>query len=122
MPLVLRGTDFDLVSYVDKIARAVVDGDINVIILDACGYDLSNVIEAAKYAENLCFGTRLFNTPNSLELFCEEVSPKRLVMGTGIPFYYGNQSILRIQTADISKEIKEDIFSENLKRILGGGL
>lgn len=119
MPLIVRGTDMDLGSYIDKIAYASSGINIPVIILDASAYNIAEAIEAAKFNENISYSTRLFSLPGSIEAFCEEVSPKRLVFGSGMPFYYGNQSIFRIQTAYIDESVREDIFSNNIKRILG---
>jgi predicted TIM-barrel fold metal-dependent hydrolase len=118
MPLILKGTDFNLRSYTDRIAKALADVDVKTIVLDTSGYSLTDTIEAARFNKNIYFGTRLFNTPDSIEIFCEEVDPKRLVLATGIPFYYGSQSIYRIQTALISDDMKEGILSKNLIKLL----
>lgn len=119
MPLIIRGTDLNLRSFIDKIALSTCGCSIPVIILDVSGYSLSEAIEAAKFAPNLYFSSRLFTTIQSIELFCEEVSDERLVIGTGIPFYYGHQSLFRIKMANISQVVKEKILYKNLSRIIG---
>jgi hypothetical protein len=118
MPLILRGTDHSLHSFTDRIVRALSDIDLKTILLDTSGYSLVDSIEAARSNKNLYFGTRLFNTPDSIEIFCEEADPARLVLATGMPFYYGSQSVYRIQTALIDEDIKEAIFSKNLMNFL----
>lgn len=119
MPLIIRGTDLNLRSCVDKIALSTYNSSIPIIILDVSGYNLSEAIEAAKFNPNLYFSSRLFTTIQSIELFCEEISDERLVIGSGIPFYYGHQSLFRIKMANISESAREKILYKNLSRIIG---
>ncbi len=119
MPLIVNGMDVNFTSCIKDIAKNCADTAMPVIVLDACGYDLSEIIEAAKSVGNLYFSTKGFNTLESIELFCEEVSPERLLFGSGIPFSYGNQSIFKIQSAETSNSVKEDIFSNNLIKLMG---
>jgi len=120
--LIVKANGADGRSCIDDIAQAVADVNVPVLVLDLSGYDMVNGMHAAMYAKNIYYGTRLFNTMSSLELFCEKIGPDRLLFNSGIPFYYGNQAICRIQTALIDEASKEKIFSGNVLRIFGGTL
>lgn len=119
LPLIINANDRNNRSHIDEIACAVGEYDLPVIILDVIGYSLAEAIQAARYALNTYFSTRLLNTAGAIECFYESAG-NRLVFGSGIPFFYGNQSVLTIQMARIDKNAKEAIFHKTIENIYGG--
>jgi predicted TIM-barrel fold metal-dependent hydrolase len=118
MPLIIKGTDREMGSHIDEIVYATSDFDLPVIILDAIGYNLAEAVQAAHYTPNVYFSTRLFNTAGAIERFWDQAG-NRLVFGSGIPFYYGNQSVLPIAMAGISEEARAAIYHQTILKIMG---
>ena len=55
----------------------------------------------------------------NIEWMVHEADPKKILFGSDMPFYDPTPTIGRIALADISDEIKKDIFGRNLKRLMG---
>lgn len=55
----------------------------------------------------------------NIEWMVREADPKKLLFGSDMPFYSPVFTVGRIAMADISDEIKKDIFGRNLKRMMG---
>lgn len=54
----------------------------------------------------------------NVEWFVKEVSSKKVLFGTDMPFLDPRSTLGRVAMADISEEEKIDIFSRNMRRIL----
>ena len=119
IPLIVSSTDIQLNSnYLEGIARRASEVSIPVIVLNVSGYRLGSAIPCAKAVENLYFGTRLIYTNRALELLCEKLGSERLLLASGIPYFYAMQSIQYINMADISDKDRTNILGDNLRRIL----
>lgn len=89
------------------------------IIASGIGYgNMGEAILAAKEAQNLYLEISTLDAFNGIDLLVEYLGSEKIIFGTGIPYNTPSPEMLMINSSSISKEEKENIFSNNILRIL----
>ncbi len=71
-------------------------------------------------ARNNVYGDTALSMTNhgNIEWLLSKANPKRILFGSDMPYYAPTHTIGRIAMANVSDEIKADVFGENLTRVL----
>jgi predicted TIM-barrel fold metal-dependent hydrolase len=79
---------------------------------------LAELIICAQENSNLYIETHLITSMDFVDLLVREVGPGRLVFGSGAPLHAISSSVLPILNAKIDEDVKENILSRNIARLL----
>jgi predicted TIM-barrel fold metal-dependent hydrolase len=90
------------------------------VIVTSVNYStLSEVLALLPEHEDLSVCIDMLNTPDGIELICDEFGPERLVFGSNYPTTYFQGPLLAVQRAQISEGAKSKILGENAKKLMG---
>jgi predicted TIM-barrel fold metal-dependent hydrolase len=90
------------------------------MILTSINYStLSEALVLLELHPGLCLSTEMLNTPDGIELICDEAGPERLVFGSGFPTTYFEGPKLAVETAQITERSRDAILGGNITKLLG---
>lgn len=93
------------------------------VILNSIGYwTMSEVIAVMRENSQVYIETHQLDSPDCMEILCEEVGADRLVFGSNSPLTYFLSPYLTLKNSDIPESDKALILGENIERLLGGKL
>ncbi len=101
-----------------QIAKAAEDYAIPIIFSSVNYSTLSEILVLLGKHSNLYITNDMLNTPDGVELFCDQVGPERLLFGSNFPFTYLQGPLITIKKAQIPRTSKIKILKENAERIL----
>ncbi len=90
------------------------------LILTSINYStLSEALVLLDENPGLYLSTDMLNTPDGIELVCDEAGPDRIVFGSGFPTTYFEGPRLAVERAEISQKSKDAIFRGNITGLVG---
>lgn len=101
------------------IARAIGSAEVPVILTSVNYSVLSEVLVLLSEHENLYVVNDMLNTPDGIELICDEVGPERLLFGSNYPITYFEGPKISIEKAEIPASHRRKILGGNARRIMG---
>lgn len=102
-----------------SLLRVTSEYEIPVIITSVNYSTLSEALALLQEHEGLHVCIDMLNTPDGIELICDEFGPEKLVFGSNYPITYFQGPLLAVRKAMISIGAKRKILGENVKRMLG---
>ncbi|MGH2351297.1 MAG: amidohydrolase family protein, partial [Chloroflexota bacterium] len=89
------------------------------VLVTRVGYRLERVLYPlwARHP-NLYIDLSHFQAHRAIEAAVERFGPRRLLFGTGLPFYSAGASVLAVLRAEIEAEAREAIAGRNLRQLL----
>jgi predicted TIM-barrel fold metal-dependent hydrolase len=91
------------------------------IIAAGVGYaNMAEAIVAAQTTRNLYLEISGLDSGDGVRFLAKEVGSEKIIFGSNIPFSIGSVPRLLVEHSDIPERDKENIFSKNILRILGG--
>lgn len=119
--LALYDTVLIIKAPVADLYRAIGDIGLPTIVLDLRYYDLAEAIAVFEKAQNFYGEARkLIVGPDATNIFDSYIGTERLIFGTNFPYDHFENPYRLISEAEITQEQKQDIFSKNLIRLMGG--
>jgi len=99
--------------------RATSKYGIPVIVTSVNYSTLSEVLALLPDHEDMKVCIDMLNTPDGIELVCDEFGPEKLVFGSNFPTTYFQGPLLAVQKAQISGGARRKILGENAKKLVG---
>jgi predicted TIM-barrel fold metal-dependent hydrolase len=103
---------------ITEIAALADTYSLNFIITGMYYGNLSEALTVAQEHPNVFLETHLLNSPDGLEIVCDNLKVENVIYGSETPFNYINSSLLPVLNAKISQENKEKILYQNIARLL----
>jgi predicted TIM-barrel fold metal-dependent hydrolase len=92
------------------------------LILTSIGYwTISEAIAVMRADDRISVETHLLDSPDGVQVLCEEVGARRLIFGSNCPLTYFLSPYLSVMNSDISESDKSLIFGGNIQRLLRSG-
>jgi len=91
--------------------------EVNFIVTEIYYRNIRNFYFLLEACENLFVETSFCKTSGSLEFLCERVGAKRLVFGTGSPYYDAGAAIAMLLGAEITPDERELIAHGNIESL-----
>ena len=101
--------------------KAFVTGhpNLTIILLNIRTYELTDCCEVLKSSPNLLFDTSGFSYDQfNVENYTAEFGPEKIVYGSLFPLYCMKSTILQVEKADVTPQVQQLIFFDNIKAVL----
>ena len=119
LPVLIHTWSLANVMDVDSLAGRYPDASFIIAHMGGAPQVMDTALAILNRRENVYGDVAISASPmGGIEFFVKEAGSKKILFGTDMPFYDPCITLARVVTADISREEKQDLLANNIKRLM----